>query len=97
MAVPAAVCNMLCVMSTIYHDVDFSLPFLDDEGASQGQTFIRVMSFKARPQGRHQTVTSCSPLCLNLYDLQRHTGEEYQLSMFRHTTLVNVYSLIKWG
>lgn len=88
---------MLCVMSTIYHDVNFSLPFLNDEGATQGQTFIRVMTFKGRPQGRHQTVASCSLLCPNLYDLQRHTGEDYQLSMFSSTTLVNVYSLMTWG
>lgn len=75
-AASTAVSNVLPLMSTLYHNVDFSLPLLDDEGASHCQTFIGVTTFKRRPQGCHQTVASCSPLGPNLYDLQRHTGRE---------------------
>lgn len=49
--------------------MDFGLPFLDDEGASQSEAFIRIVCFKSLPQGCHQTVAPSSFLCLNLYDL----------------------------
>lgn len=62
--------------SDVYHDVDFSFPFLDDKGASQSQAFIRVATFKSVPQGRHETVASCPLPGSHLYDLHRHTGEE---------------------
>lgn len=60
----------------IYHDVDFSFPLLDDEGASQSQAFIGVVTFKSGPQGRHKTAASRSLLGPHLDDLDRHTGEE---------------------
>lgn len=60
----------------IHHDVDFSFPFLDDEGASQSQAFVGVVTFKSVPQGRHKTVASRSLLGPHLYDLERHTGGE---------------------
>lgn len=69
----------------IYHDVDFSFPFLDDEGASQSQAFIRVVTFKSLPQGRHQTVASCSLLGPHLYDLERHTGEEGMITQLEQS------------
>lgn len=61
--------------SNIHHDVNFSFPFLDDEGASQSQAFIRVVTFKSLSQRRHKTMSSCSLLGPHLYNLERHTDE----------------------
>lgn len=66
----------MCSVSSIYHDVDFSFPLLDDEGASQSQALIRVMTFQSFPQGRHETLVSGPLLGPHLDDLQRDTGEE---------------------
>lgn len=78
---------------SIYHNVDFSLPFLDEEGASQSQAFIRVMSFKSRPQRGHQTVASCSLLSPNLYDLKGTKGEKDSTVYSGHFGFINVYSV----
>lgn len=86
---------MLCVASSIYHNVDFSFPSLDDEGASQSQAFVWVVTLKGGPQGRHQTAASRSLLGPHLQDLQRRTG--HKLSQDSHSPFVNVYPSKCWG
>lgn len=78
-SVQIAFSNVLCITLNIYHNVDFSFPFLDDKGASQSQAFVGVVTFQSRPQGCYQTVASCPLLCSDLYDLEKHTGEEDML------------------
>ena len=68
--------SSVCSASSIYHDVDFSFPLLDDEGASQSQALIRVMTFQSLPQSRHKTLVSGPLLGPHLDDLRRDTGEE---------------------
>lgn len=69
----------------IYHNVDFSAPFLDEEGASQSQAFIRVVSVKNVPQSGHKTVGPCPLLGPHLQHLLKHTG-------YSSSHVVNVYS-----
>lgn len=49
--------------------MNFSFPFLDDEGATQSQAFIRVVSLKSFPQSCHQTLDPRPLLGSHLQDL----------------------------
>lgn len=51
--------------------MNFSFPFLDDEGATQSQAFIRVVSVKSFSQSCHQTVDPRPLLGPHLQDLLR--------------------------
>lgn len=83
---------VLTSRSDVYHNVDFSFPFLDEEGASQSQAFIRVVSVKNIPQSCHKTVDPCPLLGPHLQDLLRYTGcscchfvNVYPSKCWRHT------------
>lgn len=70
---------MLPTSNYFHHDVDFGFPFLDNEGTSQSQAFIRVVALKSLPQRGHKTIASCSLLGPHLNNLRRHTGEVVSL------------------
>lgn len=54
-----------------WHNVNFSLPLLNDEGTSQSQTLIWILIFQGLPQCRYQTVASCPLFGAYLDDLPR--------------------------
>lgn len=82
---------MLPTSNYIHHDVDFSFPFLDDKGPSQGQAFIRVVALKSLPQRGHKAMTSCSLLGPHLNNLKRDTGEEASLYCPAATVLLLMF------
>ena len=70
--------------------MNFCFSFLDDEGATKSQVFVRVVGFKTLPHGSDQAVLPSSPFDPHLYDLvqadveKRLRGVEHSQQYHHH-------------